>query len=558
MRRVPEVIDTWFDSGSMPFAQWHFPFENGDVFERQYPADFIAEGVDQTRGWFYSLLAIATGLGDALPHNADVGAGSPPGAGAEGATRPLDTAPYRSVVVNDLVLDASGVKMSKSRGNVVNPWEVIERHGADAVRLFLVRESQLDVPRRFDENAIRETAGRFLVTLKNVYSGIFAQYANFGWEPSAGDPAPADRPPIDRWILSRTRTVEREADRLLGAFDATAASRLVMTFLLDDVSNWYVRLNRARFFQVTGSDNRAAFATLHEVLTVTCRLLAPLAPFASDAIHRALTGTSVHLAAYVRDEAPPSDPALEAAMDEVRELSRLGRAAREEAGINVRRPLQRLACVVPSAHADGVEPLLGLLAAELNVKEAKLLTSADELVQLGARANFRSLGRKFGKATPLAARAVEQLSGEQLRRFEQGEPLSISVEGHERSLDAEDVTIVRRAVGDLVVKESVGRFAAIDPHVTDALRREGLVRELVSRIQRLRKEAGLAVSDRIRLWLSGPPEIEAAAAEYKDGIAGEVLAREITIGGNEPPVEYAMQSVEIEGFQIRIALTTDH
>ena len=241
MRRVPEVIDTWFDSGSMPFAQWHYPFEHRDLVARYYPADFIAEGVDQTRGWFYSLLAIATGLGEALPNNEVGGGRSAVGAGRETresptANRQPPTAPYLAVVVNDLVLDADGQKMSKSKGNVVNPWDVVERHGADAARLFLVASSQLSVPRRFDENAIRETAGRFLVTLKNVYSGIFALYANFGWAPSERDPAVADRPALDRWVLSRLATVEREADRLLGAFDATAAARLVMDFHDEDVS----------------------------------------------------------------------------------------------------------------------------------------------------------------------------------------------------------------------------------------------------------------------------------------------------------------------------------
>jgi isoleucyl-tRNA synthetase len=281
MRRVPEVIDTWFDSGSMSFAQWHYPFENHDVVARHYPADFIAEGVDQTRGWFYSLLAIATGLGDALPNNG----GDRPG---EGGT----AAPYRAVVVNDLVLDAEGQKMSKSRGNAVDPWAVIERHGADAVRLFLIASSQVWIPRRFDETVIRETAGRFLLTLKNTYTGIFAQYANFGWSPSDEDPPAADRPPIDRWVLSRLATVEREADGYLQRYEATLAARAVMEFFDEDVSKWYVRLNRHRFYDVESADNRAAFATLHEVLVGTCRLLAPFAPFLTDWMHRELVGES--------------------------------------------------------------------------------------------------------------------------------------------------------------------------------------------------------------------------------------------------------------------------
>ncbi|MFN8572872.1 MAG: isoleucine--tRNA ligase [Gemmatimonadaceae bacterium] len=545
MVRVSEVIDAWFDSGSMPFAQWHYPFEHHDTVAQQYPADFIAEGLDQTRGWFYSLLAIATGLGDALPNNDTAASG------------PSKVAPYAAVVVNDLVLDANGKKMSKSLGNVVNPWDVIDEFGADAVRLFLIASSQLGTPKLFDPAVIRETSARFLLTLKNVYSGIFAQYANFGWTPSAADPAPAERPVIDRWILSRTASVERDVDALLEAFDATAAARLLMSFVVDDVSNWYVRLNRARFFEVNDSDNRAAFATLHTVLTVTARLLAPLAPFYSDWMHRELCGTSVHLADFVRTEREAILPALEAGMDEVRALSRLGRAAREEAGVNVRRPLARLACVVPHEHVTEVEQLLPLLKVELNVKDVILLNSADDLVTLEAKANFRTLGKKFGKRTPMAAKAVEALNGEHLRAFERGEPLSITVDGETRHLDAEDVTIVRRATGDLVVKEAMGRFAAIDPTVTDALRREGLAREFVSRVQRLRKEAELAVSDRIRLAVDGAEEIKQAVSEYKEWIAGEVLAVEVAIGGNGLDQMAVSQTADIDGFDVRFALTTD-
>jgi isoleucyl-tRNA synthetase len=586
MHRVSEVIDAWFDSGSMPFAQWHYPFENRELMAAQYPADFIAEGVDQTRGWFYSLLAIATGLGDELPNNQGRGA-SDEGREAQSAApatestsealprrslaahpSPLapQTAPYRAVVVNDLVLDATGVKMSKSRGNVVEPWEVLSRHGADAVRLFLVASSQLDLPRRFDESAIRDTAGRFLLTLRNVYSGIFAQYANFGWHPSADDPAAPDRPVVDRWILSRTRTVEREVDHLLGTWDATAAARLVMSFVVDDVSNWYVRLNRARLYQIESDSNRAAFATLHEVLTVTTRLLAPFAPFISDFIHRELTGESVHLATFVRDRAFPSNPELESSMDVVRELARLGRAAREEAGIGIRWPLHRMLCVVPDGRIESIRLLLPLLATELNVKEATILTSADELVELTARPNFRSLGKRFGKDTPLAAKAVESLGLDSLRAFERGEPVAITVQGQSHVLELEDVNILRRAAGELVVRESMGLFAAIDPRLTDTLRREGIARELVNRVQRLRKEAGLAVSDRILLRLNGAEEIERAGREYKEWIAGEVLAREILVGsdGNgegtgerSGGVEYAAQTVEIDGLPVRVALTME-
>ena len=567
MRRVPEVIDAWFDSGSMPFAQWHYPFENKERVAREYPADYIAEGVDQTRGWFYSLLAIATGLGDALPNN------------SSGAA-----APYRAVVVNDLVRDAKGQKMSKSRGNAVDPWSVIERHGADAVRLFLIASSQVWTPKNFDEQAIRDTAGRFLITLRNLYQGAFAQYANFGWEPSPLDPPPADRPLLDRWVLSRLRVVEAEADGLLQRYDATSAVRLVMQFIDEDVSKWYVRLAKRRMYDVDSDDNRAAFATLHEVLVVSCRLLAPFAPFVTDWTHRALTGESVHFSPYVRGRvdggarragvvaagaagaagAPggvvaAAEPALEEAMGAIRALASAGRAARETAKVNVRQPLAKLVCVTdplsPAASAH-VEALVPILAAELNVKVVEFATSADTLVTLEAKPNFRSLGRVFGKETPRAAAAVAALRADTLRAYERGEPVLVHVDGREHTLGTDDLTIVRKASGTLVVHQEGTLFAAIDPTVTPELRSEGIAREVVSRTQRLRKETGLEVSDRIILIIAGPAPVTDAATEYRQWIAGEVLARDVRITA-EAPVGARTVELELDGVTALLALTKE-
>jgi isoleucyl-tRNA synthetase len=548
MRRVPEVIDTWFDSGAMPFAQWHFPFENHDKVSAQYPADFICEGVDQTRGWFYSLIAVATALGDALPNN-----------GNEQA------APYRNVVVNDLVLDATGQKMSKSKGNVVSPWDVMSRHGADAVRLFLVASSQVWVPRRFDENAIRETAGRFLLTFRNVYNGIFAQYANFGWTPSSADPAVADRPALDRWILSRLTRVEREVNAHLDAYDATLAARRVMQFMDDDVSKWYVRQSRARFYEVDGADNRAAFATLHEVLTVVCRLLAPFAPFITDEVHRALTGTSVHLASYTREQPTPVDDTLESAMDDLRTLAGLAHAARDVADVKVRQPLPSVQCVVPG-NPEPVAALGALLASELNVKRVEFVTSTDNLVSLEAKANFRTLGKKFGKETPLVAEAVSALAAEVLRPLAAGESITIEVGGVQRLIAPEDVAIIRRASGAAVFQENGGYGVALDPTITPELRAEGLSREVISRIQRLRKEAGLAVSDRIVVAVAGDEELEGAVAVHRQRIAEEVLAARLLLGGEAGPsfAEQgdmaswtASQTGDVDGRPIRLALTKE-
>jgi isoleucyl-tRNA synthetase len=516
------------------------------VTARHYPADFIAEGLDQTRGWFYSLLAIATGLGDALPNNSAVGT----------------AAPYRAVVVNDMLLDAQGLKMSKSRGNAVEPWAVVQRHGADAVRLFFLASSQVWVPKLFDEERIKEMAGRFLLTLRNSYSGIFAQYANFGWAPSERDPAPADRPPLDRWVLSRLSVVAREADERLERFDPTVAVRGIMEFVVDDVSNWYIRLSRARFYDTDGADNRAAFATLHEVLVAVCRLLAPFAPFLTDWIHRELTGQSVHLAPYREEGRGPAahDPALERAVAHVRVLATLGRAAREAVNIKVRQPLSRMVCVVPETLEPALDALVPLLAGELNVKRVEFASSGAEFVRLEARPSFRALGKRFGKRTPLAAQAIAALSDEALRAFERGEEVAISIDGESHALAADDLTVVRRAVGELVVEEAGGYFVALDPTVTPALRREGLARELVSRVQRMRKEAGFAVSDRIVLHVAGVgnEEVESVVREHAEYISTEVLATELVVGGTVAGTPNGVQWMDLDGIPVTIALTRAH
>jgi isoleucyl-tRNA synthetase len=540
MRRAPEVIDTWFDSGSMPFAQWHYPFENRDRVTAEYPAHFIAEGVDQTRGWFYSLLAIATGLGDALPHNDDATA-----------------APYQAVVVNDQVLDAEGLKMSKSRGNIVEPLGVMQRHGADAVRLFFVSSSNVWVPRSFDERVLAEQVGRFLRTFKNVYSGMFAQYANFGWSPSDDDPAPEARPLIDQWMLRRLAHVERTVDTAFAGYDATTAARAIIAFVDDDVANWYVRLTRGRFYEVDGDDNRAAFATLHEVLVCVCRMLAPIAPFVSDWVHRELTGESVHLAPFACGDGQrtPGDATLDAAMDATRALVRLGRAAREEAGVKVRQPLSRMVCVAPGLSEDALGPLVPLLASELNVKRVDFVTSGDTLVTLEAKPNFRSLGKKFGKKTPLAAEAVSAFDGNRLRAFVHGEPLVVTVDGESHALTADDLTIIRRASGSLTVQEDAGFFVALDPEITPELKREGYARELISRVQRMRKESGLAVSDRIVLTVGGGPDVRAVVESFGEWIASEVLAAELVVANEPVPGEHDMHTVDLDGLTARVGLT---
>jgi isoleucyl-tRNA synthetase len=430
----------------------------------------------------------------------------------------------------------------------------MERHGADAARLFFVATSAVWIPRNFDEALLAEQAGRFMRTLKNIYSGIFAQYANFGWAPSEADPGLADRPAIDRWLIGRLAVVERKVDEALQNFDATVAARTVIEFVDDDLANWYVRLNRSRFYDVDNPDNRAAFATLHEVLVSVCRLLAPICPFVTDWMHRELTGESVHLAFFRAERAEPVDPTLDAAMDAVRTLARLGRAVREDIGIKVRQPLARMVCVAPTVPEAALEPLVPLLQAELNVKRVEFATSGDALVSLEAKPNFRSLGKKFGKRTPLAAQAITAFNTDALRSFEHGEPLVVSVDGESHQLDREDVTIIRRASGALAVQEHGGFFAAIDATVTPELRREGQARELISRVQRMRKEAALAVSDRIVLSLSGGSELKAVIDEHGTWIADEVLATELVFDSTGTDTQ-GKQSIDLDGSTAYVAIT---
>ncbi len=532
MRRVSEVIDAWFDSGAMPVAQWHYPFEHEAEFRGQFPADLIAEGVDQTRGWFYSLLAIAAGV--------------------------FDQTAYRHVIVNELVLDASGQKMSKSRGNVVDPVAVIARHGADAVRLYLLSASQVWLPKRFDEDAIRDVAGAALEKLRHTY-GLFPLYAG-AWRPSAADPPRRARPLADRWLLGRLAATVREVTAAWEAYDVTAGTRAILAFVVDDLSNWWVRLSRARFWVPGGDADPAALATLSEVLTVTARLLAPAAPFLSDALHRALTGASVHLAPFPvvgAAAAEVEDPALARAMDVVRRLASLARSAREDVGIRVRQPLARMLAAVP-ADVDRVtfEALLPLLVAEVNVKRVELVTRGTDLVSLEARPSFRALGKRFGKATPEAAEAVRRLPPEAVARFETGEPVTIEVGGAAHTLQPDDLVVHRQARGDVVVRSDGAVVAAIDPALTEALKQEGLAREVVSRVQRLRREAGYQVTDRIVVWVSGDGAVEEATRCHADYIAGEVLAREVAVGngGNAAPAADLAQDVELDGMRARLAV----
>jgi isoleucyl-tRNA synthetase len=524
MTRVPEVIDAWFDSGAMPVAQWHYPFENEDEFRQHFPADYICEGLDQTRGWFYSLLAIATGV--------------------------FDSTAYRHVIVNGIVLDNEGQKMSKRVGNVVNPWDAVDEFGADAVRLSLLASSQVWLPKRFDRSAIPDVAGGFLNRLRNTY-GFFALYAG-AWTPEGRVPV-EDRPAVDRWLVARLQSVVGAVNDAWGAYDVTSGIRALMDFCDNDLSNWYVRINRSRFWAPDAEADPAALSTLCDALETVCRLLAPAAPFVSDAIHRRLTGGSVHVAPFPATEAAREE-GVEASMDAVRRLASLARAAREQASLRVRQPLASMKVAVPAAaRGDALEAFLEILRREVNVKAIEFVDSEAELVTLQGKANFRSLGKVYGKATPAAAAVAGDLGVEDLRRLEAGETVVVTTDGGEFTFRPEDVVVERRVATDWVVQSDGPLVAALDPEVTPALAAEGLAREIVNRVQRLRKDAGYDYNTRIVLSLSGPADVVEAATAHRDFIAGETLARDVSIGADLPAAD-ARDETDIDGRAVAIAV----
>jgi isoleucyl-tRNA synthetase len=521
MRRVPEVIDAWFDSGAMPYAQWHYPFEHQADFKAHFPADFICEGVDQTRGWFYSLLAIGVAGFDALV--------------------------YKHVIVNELVLDANGQKMSKSRGNVVNPWQVIEEFGGDALRLYLLGQSQVWMQKRFDRRHIPDVTGGFLNTLRNTYK-FFADYAG-DWTPGRGAPAVAARPLADRWVLARLDETVAAVREGWNAYDVTTGTRAILDFVVDDLSNWYVRTNRPRFWAPDRAADEAALSTLHEVLLTTARLLAPAAPFMSDWLHRAVTGTSVHLASFPADQGR-REPELLAAMAAIRRLASLARAARETRKLHVRQPVARMQIAVPAAvKGRAFAELLDVLKDEVNAKAVDVVASDHELVNLKGKPDFRSLGKRYGKDTPRAAAAVSQLTAQELQVLERGDPVRTG----EFEFQPGDVTVTREVTSDWAVQADGPYVAAVDPRLTDDLVQEGLAREFVNRVQRLRRDAGYEYATRIEVSVAGAADVVSAVGAFQSYVEGETLARRIVLGEvlDEPDLT---REVDIEAHRVTIAL----
>jgi len=541
MRRVESVIDTWYDSGAMPFAQLHYPFENEELFAERFPADFICEAIDQTRGWFYTLLAESTLL--------------------------FDTSSYRNCVCLGLILDPDGQKMSKSKGNVVEPWDVIDAHGADAFRWYYLTSQQPWSGYRFSVDTVGESVRQFLLTLWNTYS-FWVLYAN------AENLGPADFPSgeelrsylnsdsgnnydlndLDRWALSKLQSTVATVREHMDAFDCTAAGRAIADYV-EELSNWYVRLSRRRFWE----GDRAAFATLRHCLLEVAALLAPFTPFLADEIHLNLAGgegeelgeqpDSVHLRDFPEPDPTLADPELEAAMEAVRLTVELGRAARAQAKVKVRQPLRRAVIVANDAERAAISARADLVTAELNVKELDFVSEEADLVSYAVKPNYRTLGPRFGKHMPQVAAAVEALDAKHVAEvMGNGGEVGINIDGREHTLGADEVTLSLQPLEGYEVEAEAGHAVALQLELDDDLLREGLAREIVHAVQNARKAAGLDISDRIDLNLGGDDELLDAARAHESYIAAEVLATSLAYDASDTA------PVRVDGRDLRIAV----
>jgi isoleucyl-tRNA synthetase len=528
MRRVESVIDTWYDSGAMPFAQFHYPFENEELFAERFPADFICEAIDQTRGWFYTLLAESTLL--------------------------FERSSYRNCVCLGLILDPEGQKMSKSKGNVVEPWDVIAAHGADAFRWYYLTAQQPWSGYRFSVDTVGESVRQFLLTLWNTYS-FWVLYANaegLGPEDFRGAPEPSDD--LDRWALSRLQATVAKVSEHMDGFDCTAAGREIAEFV-EELSNWYVRLSRRRFWE----GDRAAFATLRHCLLETAALLAPFTPFLADEIHLNLAGgeaeslgelpDSVHLRDFPQPDAALADPELEAAMKAVRLTVELGRAARAQAKAKVRQPLRRAVIVANDAEREAISARAELVKAELNVKELDFVEEESELVSYAVKPNYRALGPRFGKRMPQVAAAIEVLDPVHVAAvMADGGQVGINIDGDEHTIGADEVSLALQPLEGYEVEAEAGHAVALQLELDDELRREGLAREIVHAVQNARKEAGLEITDRIELRLGGDEELLAAARAHEDYVSGEVLATSVAYDAPDG------LTAKLDGKELRIAV----
>ena len=519
MKRVPEVIDVWFDSGSMPFAQYHAPHEGTEPFEEHFPADFICEALDQTRGWFYSLIAVSTLL--------------------------FDRSPYRNVVCLGLILDEQGRKMSKSLGNTIEPNDVLDRFGADAVRWYFFTSKQPWDGYRASLDTIAEALRQFLLQLWNTYS-FYVLYANANGIDREPQSVAADETELDRWALSRLHaTIDIVRDRL-DNFDATTAGRAIQAFV-DEISNWYVRRSRRRFWD----GDETAFATLRTCLLATAKLLAPFCPFVADEIYDNLDGSepSVHLCDF--PTAGVRDPDLEYAMAVARETVRLGLAARAQAKLAVRRPLRAAVVVATGSEREAIERMSEIVREELNVRELRFVSEADELGEIELKPNYRTLGPRFGKHIPMAAAAVAGLDAVRAAAtLRDGGHVAISVDGKDHELTADDLQASMKPLEGYQVEREGSHAVALELEIDEELRVEGWAREIVRVIQRARQDAGLEVTDRILLTIDGDESLVAAARAHQGYIAGETLAVRV----NYESLDGSLAPIDIDGRQLRVGV----
>ncbi|MBN1826982.1 MAG: isoleucine--tRNA ligase [Candidatus Eisenbacteria bacterium] len=534
MRRVPEVIDVWFDSGAMPYAQYHFPFDGSGIFEDQFPAQFICEGLDQTRGWFHSLLAISTHVsGESC---------------------------YRSCFSIGLILDEEGKKMSKSKGNVVDPWMILEKYGADALRWYLLWAAPLWLPRRFSVEALGEVGRRFLDTLRNTHS-FHRLYAGLdGWRPDAAPAAGADRTVTDRWIRSRLHSTVRETRGCLDRYDLTRAARAVQDFVIDDLSNWYVRRNRKRFWKgELDGDKRAAFETLFESLETVSRLIAPMVPFVAEEIYGdlaagALPGAaeSVHLAPYPEADDEAVDPALERVMGIAREAVTLGRSVRTRVSIKTRQPVGRIVIALPEGEStDGFASVRETIREELNARELEIVAGADPWIELVAKPVFSALGPEFGKRAGRVAETIRALPSDVIRSIRDDGAADVTVDGEKVALRPEHLEIEERGAGDFEMERSETATVFLNVSLDEDLLQEGFAREMVNKIQFMRKEAGFEVVDRIRVTYRGGERLIRAIDRFADQIRTDTLSDVLAVGDGEGE---SARDWDLNGERTRIAI----
>ena len=532
-KRTPEVIDVWFDSGSMPFAQYHYPFENKEEFEKKYfPAEYICEGIDQTRGWFYTLHAIATML--------------------------FDNVAFKNVIVNELILDKTGKKMSKTIGNTVDPFLLFDKYGADATRWYLVTNSPPWRPTLFDEEGLAEVQRKFFGTLVNTYS-FFALYANIdGFNFKDALIPYEERPEIDRWIISKLNALVEEYEQLMNDYDVTKAARAVSSYTIDQLSNWYVRRSRRRFWKSEmNKEKLSAYQTLYESLETLCKLTAPFAPFISEAIYLDLNAEtkrekfeSVHLADFPK--ATYRDKALEEKMEVAQNVVYLTRAMRAKNNLKVRQPLKKIMVALDKSKHEALSKMKDVILEEVNIKELEILKDDSTFVHKSAKANFKTIGPKFGKNVKAVAEKIKNLTVAEIILIEKGETVTLAVEEESLSISKEDVEILSEQISGWVVESENGVTVAVDTQLTKELISEGLAREFVNRIQNMRKDAGYQVTDKINIAFSGNSEFTIAINSFKNYISAETLAEKIE---NEVGLNGGfLQDWKIGGDEIKIKI----